>query len=111
MTDATTILSETTMSLSQAAKRLPSGRRGAPVSLACVLRWVLQGARGPAGARVRLEAVRLGGRWLTSLEALARFAQALTPATADSQSSPIRTLRQRRKRAERAERELEQLGI
>jgi hypothetical protein len=47
MIDAATILSETTLSLDQAAKRLPPGRNGAPVSLACVLRWVLRGARGP----------------------------------------------------------------
>jgi hypothetical protein len=105
MIDAATILNENTLSLSQAAKRLPAGRNGAPVSLACVLRWVLDGARAPDGQKVRLEAVRIGGRWITSIEALARFAEALTPRTADG-PAPTRTPRQ-----QRAEKELEQLGI
>jgi hypothetical protein len=111
MTDAGTILNETTLSLSQAAKRLPPGRKEAPVSLACVLRWVLKGARAPDGGLIRLEAVRLGGRWLTSLEALARFAERLTPPTANSPASPTPTPRQKRKAEERAERELERMGI
>jgi hypothetical protein len=110
MADAGTILTETTLSLSQAAKRLPPGRRGAPVSLACLLRWVLDGARAPEGEKVRLEAVRLGGRWITSVEALARFADRLTPKTSDS-PLPARTPRQRRRAAERAEKELERLGL
>jgi hypothetical protein len=111
MTQPATILVETTLSLSQAARRLPPGRKGAPVSLACVLRWVLDGSRAPDGRVVKLEAVRLGGRWLTSLEALQRFAEALTPRLNDSPVSPPRTRRQRQRAAERAERELEEMGI
>jgi hypothetical protein len=108
MTDAATLLNETTISLSQAARSLPPSRGGAPVSLACVLRWVLAGSRAPDGQKVKLEAVRLGGRWITSIEALARFAERLTP---QPEPSPIRTPRQRRRAAERAERELERSGI
>jgi hypothetical protein len=108
---ATAILTEHTLSLSQAAKRLPPSRKGAPVSLACVLRWVLSGARGPDRQTVRLEAIRLGGRWLTSVEALARFADRLTPQAEVSPPSPVRTPRQRRNAAEQAERELERMGI
>jgi hypothetical protein len=112
VSDAGTILTETTLSLSQAARRLPPGRGGAPVSLACVLRWVLDGARAPDGNRVRLEAVRIGGRWITSVEALARFAAALTPRLeGDTTTSPLRTSNQRRQAADRADRELERLGI
>jgi hypothetical protein len=57
--------------LSEAARLLPHGRGGNPVSLSSLLRW--------SGERVHLEAVRLGGRWVTSREALQRFAQRLTP--------------------------------
>jgi hypothetical protein len=110
MTDATTILTETTLSLAQAARRLPPGRNGAPCSLQCVLRWVLNGSRALDGKLVRLEAVRLGGRWITSAEAIARFAAALTPPTSENVLSS-RTPRQRRRAAEQAERELEKLGI
>jgi hypothetical protein len=107
MIDLTT---ESILSLRDAAKLIPPARQGRPVSFQCILRWALEGAKAPSGERVKLEAVRLGGRWLTSREALQRFAEALTPRS-DSPTSPPRTLRQRRRAAERAERELEKLGI
>jgi hypothetical protein len=66
--------SETLVSLSQAARLLPPGRRGRPVNLSTILRWIIDGVAG-----VRLEGLRVGGRWLTSKEALARFAERLTP--------------------------------
>jgi hypothetical protein len=103
---------ESPLSLNQAARLLPAGRRNRPVSLGCVLRWVLHGAKAPSGALVRLEALRLGGRWITSREALQRFAEALTPLNRGEPPSPARTLGQRRRRAvERAEQELGRLGI
>jgi hypothetical protein len=70
----------------------------------------MDGARGPNGERVKLEALRLGGRWVSSREALQRFAEALTPHT-DTPASATRTPRQRRRASERAARELERLGI
>jgi hypothetical protein len=84
------IASETTLSLTQAARLLPPGRRGQPVTLSCLLRWVLEGAKAPDGARVRLEALRVGGRWITSREAIQRFAVALTPRAADGRASEPR---------------------
>src|SRR5262245_24463868 len=77
------IITEEILSLTQAAKTLPPGRAGRPVSMSCMLRWVLEGVRLPSGERVRLEAIRLGGRWLTSKEALQRFADAQTPQLID----------------------------
>jgi len=105
------ISSESTISLTQAARLLPLGRRGRPVSLSCVLRWVLSGAIGPSGERVRLEALRLGGRWVTSREALQRFAEALTPRLSDAPPSPLRSPAARRRGSEQAEAELEKFGI
>lgn len=102
--------SEQLLSLRQASRLLPSNRGGKPVSFACLLRWITHGVRGPNGDRVQLEACRLGSRWLTSREALQRFAEALTPTAADK-STANNTVRQRTRAAERAARELESMGI
>jgi hypothetical protein len=95
---------EATLSLSQAAKLLPPGRRGRPVTLPCLLRWILDGVKTPNGV-VRLEAARLGGRWLTSVEALERFADKQTPKL-DDQSQASRTPGARCRASERATRDL-----
>ncbi len=111
MIDLTT---ETLISLSEAARSLPAGRRGRPVSLACIFRWITSGVKLPSGAVVRLEGVRLGGRWLTSKEALQRFAEAQTP-NLDSDRRPAgaagRRAGVRQRASERAERQLEEAGI
>jgi hypothetical protein len=109
--DTPTLIDEQLLSLPQAARRLPPGRRGRPVTLSCILRWILDGVPGPDGQRVRLEAVRLGGRWLTSVEALARYAARLTPHTRDTEISTHRTPRQRQQASERAARKLEEIHI
>ena len=100
---------ETLLTLSQAARRLPPSRQGRPVSLSCVYRWLVTGIRTTRG-RVRLEGIRLGGRWLTSAEALQRFAAALTPDLAD-RPEPPRPLMARQRASERAAQELDKLGI
>jgi hypothetical protein len=64
---------ESRISLAQAAKLIPPTRQGKPVHASTLVRWILHGVRG-----VRLEAARLGGRWVTSHEALDRFSAALT---------------------------------
>jgi hypothetical protein len=81
------LLMEKLISFMEAARKLPPSRGGRPVSFSCILRWATQGIPGPDGRRVRLEAVRVGGRWLTSEEALARWAEQLTPRL-DSEPAP-----------------------
>jgi hypothetical protein len=109
MIDVTT---ETMLSLAQAARILPPGRKGRPTSLSCVLRWILTGIRLPSGGVVRLEAVRLGGRWLTSREALQRFATALTPRLEGAADPPApRPPAARQRASEKAAAELERAGI
>jgi hypothetical protein len=105
------LISEELLSLAQAARRLPPGRGGRPVSLGCVLRWVLNGAPGPDGRRVRLEAVRMGGRWLTSVEALGRFAHHLTPHLGDLPAPTPRTPTQRERAMARAQERLRAAAI
>lgn len=109
--DTTSLLGEKLLNLYEAARRLPHGRRNRPVSFSCLLRWITDGVPGPDGNRVRLEGVRLGGRWLTSEEAIARFAARLTPQF-DAPAAPVpRTASQRRRESERAAAELERRGI
>jgi hypothetical protein len=103
------LASETPLTLEQAAATVPPSRGAKRCALSTLLRWVLQGVRGPGGMRVRLEAVRLGGRWLTSREALQRFTERLTP---EPQAAlPMRTPGQRRRAAERAAVRLQKAGI
>jgi hypothetical protein len=94
---------ETTLSLSQAAKQIPPSRNGKPTHVSTILRWILKGVKG-----VRLEGVRLGGRWVTSAEALQRFSEKLTatkvPQVAEKTPQP-------RRAAELAEEELDRLGF
>lgn len=104
------LATEQTISLGQAARLLPPGRGGRPVTLSCVLRWILNGASSPSGELVRLEAIRIGGRWCTSTQALQRFAQALTPNLGDTPPSP-RTSAARHRASDRAAQHLEQIGI
>jgi hypothetical protein len=104
------LTNETTLSLAQAARLLPPSRGGRPVTLSCLLRWVLHGVRSPGGQLVRLDAIRLGGRWVTSREALQRFAEALTPRLGDPLPEQ-RTPTARQRASDRASRALEKLGI
>jgi len=95
----------------EVARRGPSTRQGKRLHPSTVLRWVLHGVRTPTGQRVRLEAVRLGGRWVTSVSALERFIAAQTPSL-DGESHPTPRSRGQRLRAtERAADELESMGI
>jgi hypothetical protein len=109
--NASQLLSEKLVGLYEAARRLPPGRCGRPVSFSCVLRWITAGRPGPDGKRVKLEAVRLGGRWLTSEEALARWAGRLTPRLDGEPLPHPRTPGQLSKANERAAKELEKAGI
>jgi hypothetical protein len=70
--------------LSRACRRFPPHRQGKSVTLSCLIRWVTSGVRGPNGQRIRLEAARLSGRWVTTPQAIARFLEAQTPQLEDS---------------------------
>jgi hypothetical protein len=67
------MLSETLISLSAAARRLPCLRGDSPVSPTTLWRWHAAGVRAADGSNVRLEVYKLGGRTCTSIEALDRF--------------------------------------
>jgi Protein of unknown function (DUF1580) len=105
------VLNGSGLSLAQAARRFPSFREDKPVAPSTVFRWVFDGVRLPDGSRVRLEAVRLGGHWLTSREAIQRFMEAQTPTFGDSAAPKPRTTKQRESAAERAGKVLEKMGV
>src|SRR5262245_1365187 len=81
---------ERLVTLSQLARRLPPRRNDRPVHPSTVHRWRMHGVRG-----VRLECIRVGSAWCTSLESFGRWVQQLTaletpsqPATSPSLPSP-----------------------
>ncbi len=76
------------LTMGQVAKLVPSHRGTGHADASCIWRWVTIGTKTPDGKLVKLEAGRLGGRWLTSRAALARFMAALTPSD-NSTSAPI----------------------
>jgi hypothetical protein len=94
---------------SEVAKLVPPARNGKRTHLSTVLRWILKGVKTPTGV-VRLEAIRLGGRWLTSRAAMQRFCERLTPIPEDGPSA-LRSPNARKRSAEAAERRLTELGI
>jgi hypothetical protein len=104
------LTTETPLPFAEACRLIPPGRGGKRTHLSTLVRWVTRGAPGPQGDRIRLEAVRIGGRWMTSREAIQRFAERLTPQL-DEPPPPTPTARQRHAAAERAGQELEKLGI
>jgi hypothetical protein len=101
---------ETLISLAQAARRFPPGRLDRPVSASTIWRWCRKGVKLPGGGTLRLECVRVSGRWLTSVEALSRFVARQTPAIENDAPAP-RSPGRRQRDSERAAAELEQQGI
>ena len=95
---------EQLISLAQAAKLRPCGRRGRPLHPATMYRWISRGIRG-----VRLEFIRLGGTLYTSREAMQRFADRLTAGSLAT--TPPTEATQGSKEIERIERELDAAGI
>ncbi len=67
------IRTEHLVTLSQLVKTLPPRRQQRPVHPATVYRWRNPGIRG-----VRLECIRVGGTWHTSMEAFQRFCDELS---------------------------------
>ena len=103
------LTAETLLTLHQAARLLPPARQGRPVNASTVWRWCRKGVRVPGVGIVRLECVRISGRFLTSREAIARFAARQTPSALPA--AQLRTPTQRRRASEQAARQLDRLGI
>ena len=103
-----TLSDEPLIGLTAAAHRYPGHRQGSRLHPATLTRWILKGVRGLHGRIVRLEAMRLGCRWVTSDAALQRFATAL--ASPSDAPVPPRSASARTKASAAAARKLEQMG-
>jgi hypothetical protein len=102
---------EKPLPLADACQLVPPARRGKKTHLSTMLRWILTGAKSPSGELVKLEALRLGNRWVTSREALQRFAERLTPSTDSLAQAAPRTPAARQRASEKAAMQLEAIGI
>jgi hypothetical protein len=67
------IASDQLITFAQLAKRIPRRRNERPVHPSTIHRWRSPGLRG-----VRLECIRIGGAWHTSIEAFQRFCERLS---------------------------------
>jgi Protein of unknown function (DUF1580) len=105
------LTAEKPIPLAAAATLIPPARNGKKTHLSTILRWILRGSKAPDGTLVKLEAVRLGGRWLTSREALQRFSAKLTPSTDAEAPAPPRTPAMQSRASSRAAAELERIGV
>jgi Protein of unknown function (DUF1580) len=101
---------EQIITFAQAAETL--SKKGHTVNPSTVWRWASRGIRTKDGTLVKLDAARLGGRWITSAQAIQKFSNALTGTTtpaADSRAT--RTPGRRRLASERAAKRLAASGI
>lgn len=98
------------LSLSAAGRLFPGHRGNSTVNPSTVFRWLTTGAKTTCGQVVKLEAVRVGGRWLTSRGAINRFVAALTPTANTPPAPPPTGSTAALRRAEAAGRELARRG-
>ncbi len=70
--------------LSAIALKIPGYRDNSHINSSTVFRWITKGVKAQSGRVIRLEAVRLGTAWKTSVEAVSRFTSELTAASLPS---------------------------
>jgi hypothetical protein len=80
--------SDDILTLTQASHASPPGRNGARPHISTLVRWIVEGCATRDGRRVRLSAIRWGGKWLTSRAAMREFAEKLTPPQEPDLSAP-----------------------
>jgi hypothetical protein len=99
-------LSETVISLTEAARLIPARRGNKKPHVSCLYRWTVSGCRG-----VVLESLAIGGTRCTSREALQRFFAALSQQAGLPGTAPtLRTSKQRNRDIDRAKKELTDAG-
>jgi hypothetical protein len=98
------------LSLSAAGRLFPAHRGPGSVAPSTIFRWVKTGSKTTDGRLIKLEAVRLGNRWLTSRSALNRFVGALTAAVDPAPQPPPRSATARNRASTAAGRKLKEMG-
>ncbi len=79
---------EHTFGLGAIAKKIPGARGNSHTNASTIFRWITRGVRAANGTIVKLEAIRLGSSWRTSLEAVDRFSARLTEAAIPTSPTP-----------------------
>jgi hypothetical protein len=104
------ILDETRIDIEEAQRRL--GTDDNPIHFTTVYRLMSRGLKTPSGERTYLEHLRIGGRLITSVEAIARFV-ARTNGIDDSEavSAPTACSKQRAVELAAVDRRLDAAGI
>jgi len=74
-----TLVNEGLIPLHEVPKLLQLGRDGKKPHRALAWRWAHYGVKSPGGGKVRLEAIRVGKRWMTSRAAVIRFLSRTNP--------------------------------
>lgn len=109
MTTAGFLVNETIVTFSEAGGKTPRFR-GKRIHPSTFWRWHRKGLDG-----VHLEALRIGGRYVTSLEAIERFSVALAereiPSKPTAEIAKPATTNQRQRSIEESERRLQRAGI
>jgi len=96
----------------EAARSCPSFKSGKPCHPSKIVRLITKGSRLPDGTILRLDALRLGNQWVTSLEAIEEYGRRLAAARIGRDSQPVpRPSAARRKELERVARELDSAGL
>jgi hypothetical protein len=98
------------ISPAQASRLLPPVRLDKPCHPSTITRWILDGAKRPDGTLIKLEAARVGSRWVTTRAALERFLQTLTTPTPGTYST-ARSASERSAADADAARQLKTFGI
>ena len=102
------ILDEGAVGLSELARLVGRFRGGRQTSPSTLTRWILEGVRLPDGKVLKLEAVRIHSRWMSSRPRLIEFIERQQPTPAPV--APPRSPAARRKAAEAAAKLLEAAG-
>jgi hypothetical protein len=109
MSDALRILGETRIGIEEVQKLL--GTPDSPVHFSTAYRAMKSGLRTPSGDRACLEHLRIGGRLISSLEAVERFVAAINGLEPqDAAAGPARS-KARQRELDRIEAELNAAGI
>jgi hypothetical protein len=104
-------MSDLLSEIETAGLRLEEVARLAKTHFSTAFRWITKGVPGATGERVRLEALRIGGRWWTSRPAFKRFAEATTPSLGAPIAPVPRSTTARQRASEHAAKRLSQIGI
>jgi hypothetical protein len=106
------ILDEDRLTLDEARPVLGTPQK--PLDLATVFKAGTFGTLLPDGSRQHLEMLKVGGRWITSKQAIRRYVSATTTAwlKRDDPAPPVRTpSKGRQVHRARIDRELDEVGI